>query len=560
MTRARSIVMAALVVGLVLSCTNPMRDTLEAVVQQFSTAQYELSFHDNAGIADTSVIVITFSESMDTDTLECGGTLFAESDGGAWSDGEFPDDTLTISPVSVWTQGGNRTLTVDVDDLQTYPAADISLSYGVLNGIIYVHPNGSDEYYGTFDLPKATIQAAIDDAEAAYDGAEVWVAEGTYELSESIIISEDISLLGGFSPVDWAIRETDTDWAITDDLASDYPTEIRYPSVSGVISVSIYQATGSPLVDGFTILGPTGTDSTCVQVYDSTATISSCSIHGGLADASIGVVTFVADVTVEKCNIDGGSTDLSTGLFSYQATPSISDCIINGGSGQQTSAVKLLESDALIQRSNLHGGFGNVDAAGIYAEDGSHAIIRNNLIKAGDGSSTFGIWVKASDPLIQNNIIHGGGASIFPDSIAAGIHVYAGSSATIENNIISIYSGTNQHAIETGDSSSTPAVVRNNCIFDQVGLDYAYLDIDGGVARVTALDLNAELFATANIPDDPNINWTADWSNDWRGSWNFTAAPPGSIVTGGVDLTAQFDDDINGGATRSNWSIGAYEF
>jgi parallel beta helix pectate lyase-like protein len=562
----RSPVTAALVVLILLvsvsSCTNPMRDTVEAVVQQSSTAEFDLNFHNNAGIADDSVLVITFSESMNPQTLELGGVLAGESDGGVWEEDDFPNDRLIISPETSWTQGGNRTLTVAVDDLQTYPSAEVSLSYGVLNGVVYVHPDGSDTNYGTYDFPKATLEAAIDDAEAAYDSAEVWVAEGTYELSSTITISKDLTLLGGFSETDWAVRETDQNWAITGDHESAYPTELRFPSLSGTVTVSVYEAAGTPVIDGFTIVGPTGTESTVVQVYDCTASLQSCSIEGALADSSIGVVAYVADVTIARCSVDGGSTNLSTGVFSYQASATISDSLISGGTGQQTSAVKLIESPALIQRCNLTGGSGNVDAAGIYVEDGSDAIIRNNLINAGTGTSTFGIWVKASDPKIQNNIINGGGASLSPDSIAEGIYMGSGSSTTIENNIIAVYapSTPNVFAIAAADIASRPVQVRNNCIFNIGNLDYVYLDIDGAVECVTVVDLNAQSFAAANVADDPLIVWGADWTTDWLGTWYSTGGLPAAITVGGADLSSDFTDDILGELRTAPWSIGAFEF
>jgi parallel beta helix pectate lyase-like protein len=449
-----------------------------------------------------------------------------------------------------------------VDDLQTYPSTEISLSYGVLNGVIYVHPDGSDNNYGTYDLPKESIQAAIDDAEAAYDGAEVWVAEGTYELSRTITISESITLLGGFSATDWAVRETDPDWAITSPYESDYPTEVRFPSLSGTTTVSVYQAAGAPVINGFTIAGPTGTESSVVQVYDCVATLQSCSIEGALADSSIGVVAYVANLTIKQCSVDGGSTDLSTGVFSYQASATISDSLVTGGTGQQTSAVKLIESPALIERCNLSGGFGNVDAAGIYVEDGSDAIIRNNLINAGSGTSTFGIWVKASDPKIQNNIINGGGASLSPDSIAEGIYMGSGSGATIENNIIAVYapSTPNVFAIAAADIASRPLSVRNNCIFDVGNLDYVYLDIDGAVQCEDVGELNDQGFADANTAEDPLIVWDYDWTTDWLSDWHSTGGVDVAITEGGLDLSGEFTDDIRGVTRADSWSIGAYEF
>ena len=59
-----------------------------------------------------------------------GGTLAPASDGGVWSSATYANDTLTISPVSVWSNGAG-TLTVNVADRVGNPLAALNVSFTV---------------------------------------------------------------------------------------------------------------------------------------------------------------------------------------------------------------------------------------------------------------------------------------------------------------------------------------------------------------------------------------------------------------------------------------------
>ena len=87
-------------------------------------------------IVDTTPLVILFGESMDTGSATVGGTLAAESDGGAWSSTGATDDTLTVSPTTFWSPGAGRTLTVDADDLAGNTGVQVSASFNVLELIL----------------------------------------------------------------------------------------------------------------------------------------------------------------------------------------------------------------------------------------------------------------------------------------------------------------------------------------------------------------------------------------------------------------------------------------
>jgi outer membrane protein assembly factor BamB len=85
----------------------------------------------SSAITQSNQIVINFTESMNPASLELGGEMAAESDRGVWSTRKNKDDTLTISPMTQWSAGSQRTLTIEVKDIAENPLATLSLWYAV---------------------------------------------------------------------------------------------------------------------------------------------------------------------------------------------------------------------------------------------------------------------------------------------------------------------------------------------------------------------------------------------------------------------------------------------
>jgi hypothetical protein len=65
----------------------------------------------------------------------------------------------------------------------------------------FVSPDGSDSNPGTRTAPFATIQAAIETADAQGNGGDVYVAAGSYD--ESLVLRSRVSVYGGFDPGTW---------------------------------------------------------------------------------------------------------------------------------------------------------------------------------------------------------------------------------------------------------------------------------------------------------------------------------------------------------------------
>ena len=296
-----------------VGCPLPLRTTLEQVVKDYQTPKSTLVFETGSGIAPTTPIVISFTETIDTATLVLSGSMAPESDGGTWSKQTSSNDTLTISPKTAWSKGSGKTLTMNCANSEGYAVKQIALTYGVLDGVVYVRATGgSDGNPGTSDLPKLTIQEAIDTAAAVYATAEVHVAAGTYQPSSVIDLKDGISLFGGYDPADWTKRETNPDWAITGTGTSAYPTVIQ--TSSNVAALRI-QTTSHPLtVDGFTIsggVGGSGNDTTAIYCSNSTGVvIQSNSIDGGGGDLSVGVTLDQSAVALQRNTISGQPWEL----------------------------------------------------------------------------------------------------------------------------------------------------------------------------------------------------------------------------------------------------------
>ena len=390
---------------LIPACKSPFLETIEDVVSDYSTPAAEIDFEDGSGIAPNTEIIITYTESMDTSTLELDGVLGDESDGGSWSEDAYADDTLTIAPGSAWSTGSGKDLEVTCSDLEGYPVT-LSVTYGVLDGVVYVRTTGSDDNPGTSDLPKATLHEAVATAELVYSTAEVRVAEGTYQYAAPVTIDKEISLSGGYSATDWLVFETDEDWAITGDNSSSYPTILKslYTS-TGVLGEQPYlvlfnNTPGTPVLSGFEFVGNTGEGSTAMLVNNSDAVIRSNNIDGGTGQWSFGIAASAGNVTVEKNLINGGDFNSSTAVYTYETQMTLEDNIIFGGTGAITTGVYCITTLGRISENIIYGGDGIDSSEGVVAESDSDLDIYNNVIDAGNNSlDTVGVRIKTPSPL-----------------------------------------------------------------------------------------------------------------------------------------------------------------
>ena len=127
-------------------------------------------------------IIITFSETMDTNSLVLTGSMASQHDGGVWSTTTNTNDTLTIGPATAWTGGSGRTLTINVTDLAGNAVPAVNLSYFVDTSLVSaaVSPaNGSslatnEAIVVTFSKAMNTATLVTGGTLAAASGAPAW--------------------------------------------------------------------------------------------------------------------------------------------------------------------------------------------------------------------------------------------------------------------------------------------------------------------------------------------------------------------------------------------------
>jgi len=579
------------------SCPNPLQATLALVVKDYSTPKTIASAQNGNGIAPTTPLVVTFSETMDTGTLTLGGTMAAESDGGKWtSSSANTSDTLTVSPASTWSVGSGKSLVVNCKDLQGYPATPIVITLGVLNGVVYVRASdGNDTNPGTPDLPKKTITSAISLAALYYTTAEVHVAEGLYDVSYTagthVVMVPGISLFGGYDQVNWSNRNPASHISKIKDTSS-----VTAPSKGRAVDCGT-NCTSATLLDGFTIEGGSGSVSFGVYCDGSNPTISNNIVNGGLGSNSVGVRVSNSSAVVQNNSIDGGiggsaNDSSSVGIFTYVGTSLIKDNTISGG-GCGKSAYGILNSQSTprIEHNTITGAVGMpYIACGIYNDAAGAVIVRNsidgggtaysavtgvdcasasaakiydNTIHAGIGATgqvvvSMGISTESSNAVIQGNTIDcgnpGGGKDASNHSYAYGINV-SSCAPTIDDNIIfcaGAVTQQDQYGVFEAGTGSTPAHFYNNDVYNCSTALYCQYSPYTKHQNFTVL--NNTTWAEACVSVDPVFVLMPWPSPDWHLQASSTVKAAGLALTG-TDLAV----DKDGTSRTISWSIGAYE-
>ena len=583
------------------SCFSPLKATLEQVVREYSKPTTEISHQSGEGISDVTAIVITFSETMDISTLSLDGNLVDKSDGGVWSDGEEgPDSVLTISPKTTWLTGSNKTMTVNCKDTNGYEMKTISVTYGVLDGIVYVKANGSDGNPGTDDKPKATIPAAIELADTYYTMAEVRVAEGTYNVNYSqnthVVLKRGISVYGGYSADDWSVRDPAIyETRIEDDSVINAPDptpeEARSRAVTceadittttvfdglsveaggGTVSIGFDCSDSSPTISNCDLNGGQGDYTAALRIRNGSPHVQSCTVDGGTGLSALAVFTSNSQAAIENCTINGGDGNSSVGILNYESSPEISGNDINGGyAGVTAIGIENYASAPVITGNMISGGFAYRTATGVHNEDNSPAVIRNNMIYGGDVApttasdyTTFGIFTVDSEAIIQNNTICAGNSGPDLNSWSFGIQMIR-SAVIIENNVVFAYQGNFQFGIAEYADGSNPASLRSNDVYGFVTAAYFYVTTwPNGYLYPDFTVINNFSWAEGNLTDNPvlsNVGGVLGIENLTDNDWSLSAVSPTSVTTGGVDLSDDFASDFNGISRTAPWSIGAFEY
>ena len=525
-------------------------------------------------ISQSQVFTLVFDESINTGSYSLGGTLASVSDGGVWSQTAVMNDTLTISPQPSWPVDTERTLIINARDLAGNPLATQTLTLAVYNGTLYYVSTTAVDDSGDGLTPataKQTIMAAVN---LASDPATVVVEAGTYAVSNTgtvrITLKEGVSLYGGFNA-------TFTDRSIGSSIITDQSsatTALPNPNYAVLGDTGITAAT---LLDGFTILGAgSGSNLTAgLRMHNSAApTVQHNTINGGSGSTTSYAIyqdTGAAPLIQYNTLYGGNGGTNSIGVKSDSSSPVIMSNLIEGGSGGSSSTAIAGDSDVAMQiRANrIFGGSGTNNSAGISAVRGTYTI-NNNLIHAGTGAQSRGVFNTEASTSVRNNTIYGGSGT----TTAVGLeYTYSTPSGSfdIENNIILSPSFSGICIISTivwapfnNDLLCSTALYRDG-VTDYLGLDgFGNLttNADGSGAQLAppgsgnvSID---PLLVDIDGPDN-DIDTMAD--NDWHlSALTSTLISAGGL--NGIDLSWSFDTDFDGvtrPASGNPWAMGAYE-
>ena len=491
-----------------------------------STAPSVTSQTPDRLMAQSAIITVVFSESMDTSSLTLGGDLAAESNGGIWSNTANDNDTLSFNPATSWSANTNQKLIINARDLAGNSLPALTLTHDVYRGTLIYMSTTALPYNSGDGLTPATAKRTFEDAINATSGeATIAVHSGFYVVSgpsaglvegtsERIMLPAGVSLYGGYYN-DFLERDPTDHASLILDSTSNTVDSYALQVMSGVTSTS--------LIDGF-----------IVQGSDSTTVANSRAIF----------IESLATPIIQNNTLHGGAgTTSASGIYVFQSIPNIHNNTIYGGG---TVAGSTTNSYGINIRAVL---------------GATQPVIRNNTIHGGYGdNNSIAIRIEDASPAIDNNII-----LTRPDFGAA------------DTGTICI-----QEIFPAG-VSSTPTSLRNNALFN---CETLYFDNESGCSgsqSCTSIDdvngfLDVSNGASANIVNDAlfaDIDGIDDdiytfftIRNDFfalENDWHFSASSPVSVRTGGlngVDQGWSFTTDKDGvirPVTGSPWTIGAYD-
>ena len=577
-------VLLAVSMAFTTTCENVMLETVTAVVTEYQKPRATLNFESGSGLADTTEIVITFTESMDPTSVSLSGAIGQSAGAGVWSAGTDEDGqrienaVLTIRPAERWPLGSGKDLVVAGANTEEFRLDTIDVTYGVLDGVVYVHArDGRDYNPGTIDQPKRTIASAVREAERVYDTAEVRVAGGVYQVTSTTVVSKDISLYGGFDPDDWSVRDPavhETKW-----------NNIR---TSGSHATLSYQpGVGEVILDGFTITAGNGSialneATAAIFVSGASPVIRNNTIVTGIAARAYGISASGAAFRVKHNRFVTNALEaLVVCLNVAGSTVEISDNTITGAMINQFYGFFLDSSQAVVERNSIDAAQPMNLAYGVNVNGGA-AVIRNNVISAGSMNTSYvigqyGIFLSDCEATLHNNTIDGGTGVSADGIMTTAIMLYYRVTSTIENNVIFTRGGDLRTGVWQVDDASFPTKFSNNVMFGCPDGKYFHGEIGdpgiGWIANMTAEECNLDDDCTTSFEEYMLLNEVPVSGNvfltgEERNTVGLTPAPhfrpfastDESIRIGGKNLSTFFSDDFDGQERTVPWSVGAYEW
>ena len=381
-------------------------------------------------------------------------------------------------------------------------------------------PNGS-----SWDDAYLSIQDGIN---AAGNGDEVWVAQGTY--GEALSLFTGISVYGGFFGDESLLDERDHEA---------YPTVIDATGLS--LSAVTMNSVSNARLDGFWVTGGDATTSgggIYVLSSDNTNAIVDCIIYNNVAGTSGGgIYCESSSPEITRCSIQENTSGSggAGGLQCYQSSPELTDCVIDGNVTTSNGGGILVQFGAsapTFLRCTFSGNTGFY-GGGAYIGNGAQTTF-TNCVFSGNVATAFGgaVYVNLTSPEFLNCTI----ASNTANTYGGGLYLFSAATPELTNTII--YDNSSRAIHENSlDSDAT----LNHCILNS-NPDGDIYDKDSDAIVSDAVNVNA-LTEASNVLDG-----SPQFVNDTNGAWDAAASyDGGSDTTTLTDSTAAFGvDDLVG--------------
>lgn len=528
---------------------------------------------------DDEKITIVFSESMDTSSFILEGDLADQTDGGVWSQTSTVNDTLTITPASVWSADTRHSLKITANDLAGKPLSPLTLSYDTYSGTAYyVNQGMSDDSLDglTPATTKKTIMAAVN---AATSPATVFVQSGTYVVDGTstarIVLKQGVSLFGGYN-ADFSARVAGDSSIIdagSDTTSSTDPSYAVLGNSSDITKVTI--------LDGFSIQGATNTTSYTagLSLRDGAApTVQNNTIAGGAGsvDSYAIFMNNQPSPIIQYNTLKGGAgSNISAAIYGDGNDVFIQHNDMYGGSGQNSYGVQLTVSNSRFFSNNVFGGSG-ASSTGMFVSGGD-ALLQNNLIHAGLGDTSIGVEsLPLTSIMLRNNTIQGGNGSTRAAGVVIDMIIPVPVSEIIQNNIIMTQHPNGTCIDNINFEPIQNVLLQNNVLYCAGALYRNSFDAYQGVDNNGNLTTNVNGSGTAldpagskNLAVDPFLV-DLDGADNNPGTmadndWHLSADTPAVVISGGlngndvgwVDTTDH--DDIVRPPSDNPWTIGAYQ-
>lgn len=281
--------------------------------------------------------------------------------------------------------------------------------------VIYVSPTGNDANTGeSWGEALATISAAIETLPS--EGGNIWVKKGTYNLTETITVSNFAKLYGGFTGTESSLTERDISKIFTDNAATLNMTA----NAKRVMNID---TVNNVCVDGFILKG-------------------AANVSGG--GAGLRLSQSSGSVVVQNCQITGNSDSSADGagagvrmvssnvaFINCEITNNLSQSTIGGGGMYFDSTSTAVLTDLAISgnKTNANNGGGiyiNASATPVRFEN--CRISNNSSALCGGGIYAVGS-LTLKDCILTDNLVRAataesyGGGGIYLNSGSANVNI-----------------------------------------------------------------------------------------------------------------------------------------